>query len=182
MSNTPDVPDLRTLLRQKAPSRATASVTVALNQSVRGELDALEARLVAALNEPTGDRLASGPTQDAVDLAKQIEALQAQMRDSEVTFTFRALTGEQEQAVVEAMGGRDDEDELNLRATAAMCVEPAGVTWETLRDLRDGCDDFDGIGARVYRETVDAAANRASGGLWSVPFSSAASLILGTLT
>ena len=77
-----------------------------------------------------------------------------------------ALTDEERDQVRKDMGGRDNEDELSLRADAALCrrvVGPDGqdfpdrMTWEDFRDLRER------IGVQVYESTISAAASQASG-------------------
>jgi hypothetical protein len=116
--------------------------------------------------------------------AEEIEALRAEMAASALTFHFEALTDPDRERIRKDMGGRDEPDEVNLRATAVMCRRvvaadgtefPSSLSWTDFRDLRDR------LGVAVYEATIDDAANRASGAAgWSVPFSSAASLILGT--
>lgn len=163
-----DAVDLRQLLTEKA-SRPAASVSVPLAQGIRKEITDLEEQISSAAAHPRrmGKSSAKG-------LAERIRELEQRAADSVVTFRFEALTHAQREEIRVAMGGRDDPDEVNLRAIAAMCVTPA-CTWEDLRDLRDA------IGVRIFEETIDAAATRASGGDWSVPFSLAASAILETL-
>ena len=115
--------------------------------------------------------------------AEEIEALRAEMAASALTFHFEALTDDHRDQIRKAMGGRDDADELNLRAIALMCTRVVTadgteyadrLDWTDFRDLRDR------LGAQTFDLTIDAAATRASGGDWSVPFSSAASHILAT--
>lgn len=169
MPDEPEVPDLRSLLAEA--SRPAESVTIPLNQGLAAEIRALEAELLSTAEDAPRKRM--GSATPLKDIAQQIEAKREQMRASEVTFRFEALTHEQRDQIRKDMQGRDDPDEINLRAMAAMCVAPAGVTYESLRELRDK------VGARVFDE-LDAASDRASGAQWSVPFSSAASHILGT--
>jgi hypothetical protein len=165
----PEVPDLRSLLAEA--SRPAQSITIPLNQGLAAEIRALEAELAQTAEDAPRKRM--GAASPLKELAQRIEALREQMRASEVTFRFEALSHEARNKIREDMQGRDEPDELNLRAIAAMCVTPAGVTWETLRELRDK------VGANIF-DLIDDAASRASGVNWSVPFSSAASHILGT--
>lgn len=115
--------------------------------------------------------------------AREIEALREEMRASSLTFRFEAMSSTERDSIRDAMGGRDDSDEINLRAIAVMCRSvtaadgtsfPDGMQWTDFRDLRDN------LGVRIFEETIDAAATEASGGDWSIPFSFGASLILGT--
>lgn len=165
----PDVPDLRTLLREKA-TRPTATVTVPLDQAAAEEIRRLESELAdIAADAPPGRMGAKSPLKAK---AQEIETARERMAASLVTFRFEALTHSEREQIREDMGGRDDPDEVNLRALAAMCREPKDATWEDFRDIRET------LGARIF-DLIDDAATRASGEL-SVPFSHAASLILGT--
>lgn len=165
-----EIPDLRSLLAEA--SRPSSSVTIPLNQGLRAEIEALEAQLAEAAEGALTKRRMGSPS-PVEGVAREIEAKREQMRASEVTFRFEAMTQEQREQVRKDMRGRDNPDEVNLRCIAAMCVAPAGVTYESLVELRDK------VGARVFDE-IDAAAERASGAQWSVPFSLSASHILGT--
>jgi len=169
MSTEPEVPDLRSLLAEA--SRPAQSITIPLNQGLAAEIRALEAELAQAAEDAPRKRM--GAASPLKDIAQRIEALREQMQASEVTFRFEALTHALREQIRKDMQGRDEPDETNLRAIAAMCVAPSGVTWETLRDLRDK------VGVVIF-DLIDEAATSASGGNWSVPFSSAASHILGT--
>ena len=169
MTAEPDVPDLRSLLAEA--SRPAETVTIPLNQGLAAEIRALEAELAATAED--GPRKRMGSPSPLRETAERIKALQEQMRASEVTFRFEALTYADREQIRKDMQGRDEPDELNLRAIAAMCVAPTGVTWEGLRELRDK------VGANIF-DLLDEAATRASGVNWSIPFSSAASRILET--
>ena len=175
----PEIPDLRSLLAEA--SRPAASVTVPLKQGLRARIEALEAELEQAAVAAPSKRM--GAKSPLTVKAEQIEALRQEMHESSLTFRFEALTHEQRDQIRKDMKGRDNPDEVNLRAIAAMCVSVTGpdgqafpdrMSWEDFAALRDS------LGARIFDETVDAAAERASGGQWSVPFSSNASHILGT--
>ena len=169
MSTEPEVPDLRSLLAEA--SRPAQSITIPLNQGLAAEIRALEAELAQTAEDAPRKRM--GAASPLKDIAQRIQALREQMQASEVTFRFEALTHAQREQIRKDMQGRDEPDETNLRAIAAMCVAPSGVTWETLRELRDK------VGVVIF-DLIDEAATSASGGNWSVPFSSAASHILGT--
>lgn len=164
--------DLKTLLAEHATS-PTASIKIPLNQALRAEVDRLEAEL-AEIPEGAKPKRASMPSPLVVK-AREIEEVREKMRSSEVTFTFRALTHEQREQIRIDMHGRDNPDEVNLRALAAMCVAPEDASWEDFRDLRDK------LGVQVF-DVIDATATRAAGADWSVPFSRSASLILETET
>jgi hypothetical protein len=160
--------DLRALIKAKA-TRASESVTIFLDQAAAAEVRELERDLQAlAAAEPEQITQKRGK-----DIAKAIEAARARMAESAVKFRFRALTRQQAIEIEESMEG-DEYDERALRTVAAMCVEPEGVTWETLRDLRDG------IGGALYAQTIEKAADKAGVGELTVPFSLSASSILNT--
>ena len=175
----PEIPDLRSLLAEA--SRPAASVTVPLKQGLRERIEALEAELANLATTAPSKRM--GQKSPLTAKAEQIEALRQEMHESAVTFRFEALTSDDRDQIRKDMKGRDNPDELNLRAIAAMCKKVTGpdgqdfperMTWEDFKALRDS------LGVRIFEETIDAAAERASGGQWSVPFSLNASHILGT--
>ena len=176
----PPVPDLRSLLAEA--SRPAASVTVPLNQGLREQIRQAEADLHEIAKDAPAKRM--GAASPVKAKAQEIQALRDRMAASEMTFHFEALTHKQQDRIRQEMGGRDNRDEMNLRAIAAMCTKVTGpdghefperMRWEDFRDLRES------LGNAIFDATIDDAANRASGAEgWSVPFSSAASLILGT--
>lgn len=176
-----DVPDLRSLLAEASPP--SSSVTVPLKQGLAEKIRQAEDDLAKISQSSPAKRM--GAKSPLRAKAEEIEALRAEMESSALTFYFEALTEDDRESIRKGMAGRDNPDELNLRAIAAMCRKvttadgtefPDRMTWEDFRDLRDR------LGAQVFDLTIDAAATRASGGDWSVPFSQAASLILGTAT
>jgi hypothetical protein len=174
-----DIPDLRSLLAEA--SRPASSVTVPLKQGLRERIEALEAELAAIATDAPRKRM--GAKSPLTLKAEEIEALRQEMQESALTFRFEAMTNAQRDQIRQDMKGRDDPDEMNLRAIAAMCVSVTGpdgkefpdrMTWEDFAALRDR------LGAHVFDVTIDAAADRAGGAQWSVPFSLSASHILGT--
>lgn len=175
----PDVPDLRSLIREA--TRSSSTVTVPLKQGLRERIAALTTELADIAEGEAPKRMASKSPLKAK--AEEIEAARAEMKASQLTFHFSAYDDPERDEIRDAMGGRDEEDELNLRAIAMMCrrVTAANgedyaekLTWEDFRDLRAN------LGVRVFEQTIDAAANECSGVDWSVPFSFAASHILAT--
>lgn len=178
----PDVPDLRSLLREA--SRPSASVTVPIKQGLSEAIAAAEAELAAVAADPDAKPRRVAGKSPLRAKAEEVEALRAEMAASALTFRFSALTEAERERIRRDMGGRDNDDELNLRAIAGMCrgvVAADGteyaetLTWQDFAGLRDS------LGAATFDMTIDAAAARASGsGGWSVPFSSVASHILGT--
>lgn len=176
-----EIPDLRSLLAEA--SRPASSVTVPLKQGLRERIEALEAELANLATTAPSKRM--GQKSPLTAKAEQIEALRQEMHESAVTFRFEAMTHGQRDQIRKDMNGRDNPDELNLRAIATMCVSVTGpdgkefpdrMTWEDFAALRDS------LGAHLFDMTIDAAADGASGGQWSVPFSLNASHILGTAT
>jgi len=175
----PTVPDLRRLLAEA--SRPAASCTVPLKQGHRTRIAELEAELEQIATDAPSKRM--GAESPLKVKAREIEALREEMRASSLTFEFSAMSSAERDSIREAMGGRDEPDEINLRAIAAMCRKvstadgapfPDGMGWADFRDLREA------LGVRIFEDTIDAAATEASGGDWSIPFSSNASLILAT--
>lgn len=175
------VPDLRAMLAEATPP--VAYCTVPLKQGHRQRIAALEAELERLSESSPSKRM--GAKSPLKAKAEEIEALRAEMAASALTFRFEPLNEDERTELRQAMGGRDNPDEVNLRATAAMCREvttadgrvfPGRMDWTDFRDLRDK------LGVIIYERTIDAASNEAAGGDWSVPFSSSASLILATET
>ena len=176
-----EIPDLRALLAEA--SRPSATVTVPIKQGLREQIEAAEAEL-EALAESGGTKRMGAKSPLSV-AAQKVRALEAEMAASALTFTFEALTHSERDQIRQDMRGRDNPDEMNLRAVAAMCRKVTGpdgavyadtMTWEDFSALRDA------IGVHTFALTVDAAADRAAGGQWSVPFSRSASHILETAT
>lgn len=179
MPSDPAIPDLASLIAEKA-SRATSSVTVPLSQGLREQIIELD-RQIADLGDGKPTRM--GAASPKKRLVEERDEKAAQMRASEITLRFEALTEPQRAGIRIAMGGRDDPDELNLRATAAMVWKiegPDGTYFEradgqsivgTAPEWSDLVALRDKLGAHLYDITIDAAASRASGGDWSVPFS-----------
>jgi len=170
VSEKDDVPDLKSLLNEP-DEPPTAHCTVPLRQGLRAQIEDLENELAQAAEGAPKRMGAASPLKE---LAERIEALREQMKASEVTFRFRALSYEDREQIRVDMRGRDDADEINLRAIAAMCFEPAGLNHGDFRKIRTK------LGVNIFEQTIDEAATKASGGDWSVPFSFAASHILGT--
>lgn len=179
MPDKPEVPDLRSLLAEASPPSST--VTVPLKQGLAEKIRQAETDLAEMVESSPPKRM--GSKSPVKVKAEEIEALRAEMTASALTFHFEALTESDRDQIRKDMKGRDEPDEVNLRAIAVMCRRvttstgdefPDRMTWTDFRDLRDR------LGAQVFDLTIDAAATRASGGDWSVPFSQTASLILGT--
>src|SRR5699024_7326239 len=165
-----DVPDLRSLLREA--SRPSSSVTVPLKQGLAAQIHEAEQEL-ASLAAGGAKPKRAGSASPIKAKAQEIEDLRAEMEASSLTFHFDAPTASQREQVRQDMGGRDNDDELDLRATAIVCskVEAADgteyadrLTWQDFRDLRDA------LGVSIYEATIKAASDRVWGNQWSVPF------------
>lgn len=178
--SVPAVPDLRSLLAEASP--ASSFVTVPIKQGLRQAFEDAEAELERAAESP-GKRMGSkSPLKEA---AERVEAIRAEMAASALTFHFSPLTAAERDQIRQDMQGRDNENEVNLRAIAAMCrrvVSADGAEFPDRMDWTDFAALQDALGAHLFDLTIDAAANKVSGGQWSVPFSSAASHILATGT
>lgn len=181
MTDKPEIPDLRSLIAEASPPES--SVTVPLKQGLAERIRQAETELDRMAADAPSKRM--GAKSPLKAKAQEIETLRADMAASALTFHFQALTEDDREKIRKDMQGRDNPDEVNLRAIAAMCRRvvaadgtefPDRMTWTDFRDLRER------LGAQVFDLTIDAAATRASGGDWSVPFSRSASLILGTAT
>jgi len=175
----PDVPDLRSLLAQA--SRPSASCTVPMKQALRERIEEAEAELLRIAADAPSRRM--GAESPLKAKAREIEALRAEAEASSLTFHFEAPTEDATEKVRKEMGGRDDEREYDLRLTAATCVRvasasgvefPTRMEWTDFRDLRES------LGEPIYLATIKATSDRVFRREWSVPFSSAASRILGT--
>lgn len=165
MTETSDVETFDVDAWAEGATRVTHSVDVYGKPSLATEIKALDVRL----------RAADGA--DAVALAEQIEAKRAEMEASLRTFVFQSLSPKEIDAVTEAMKGRTGEDadyEEGMRFIAAQCIEPKGVTWETLAKMHDRLGGY-------FNTTVVRAARLARDGVEvTVPFSLNASHILAT--
>lgn len=104
---------------------------------------------------------------------------------TELVFHFKAPTYDQREDVRVSMEGRDNPDEMDLRATAAVLektILPDGtdddtkLTWEDFRTLRDS------IGVPTYDATIKAKSDSVWSPQWSIPFSSTPSPTLETAT
>jgi hypothetical protein len=179
MSDLPALPDLRALLAEA--DRPSASCTVPLKQSIRERIADLEAELSRIAEDAPRKRM--GAASPMTEKAREIEALRAEAAASCLTFHFEAPTRAALEAARLGMEGRDDEDEFDLRLTAASCSRvtgpdgtdfPTRMEWSDFRDLRDR------IGEPIYLATIKATSDRVFRRDWSVPFSPAASQILAT--
>jgi hypothetical protein len=175
----PDVPDLRSLLAEA--SRPFATVTVPLNQGLRAQIEAAEAELSRIAEDATPRRM--GAASPLKEKAREVEELRERLAASALTFEFEAPTKGDIDGVRKAMGGRQDEDEFDLRLTAASCVRvkdaqgrefPDRLAWGDFKQLRDR------LGEVLYEASIKDASDKVYRRDWSVPFSFAASHILGT--
>lgn len=173
------IPDLRTLLAEA--TKPAALCTVPLKQGLRAQIAALEDELTAGASSVIDGRLTGGDPLKAT--AQRIAALRQEMQASALTFHFEAPDAEDTEKARMDMGGRDDEDEYDLRLTAATCAKvtgpdgqefPTRMTWEDFKALRKS------IGEPIYLATIKAKSDEVFRREWSVPFSLAASHILGT--
>lgn len=171
MTDTPEIPDLRALLRRKSPTRARRTIEVPLDRALGAELVALRERAAEA-SLIVDERMGGG---DATAVQDELAAKEAAFAESAVRFVLRAPSRPELAAVDDAMGDRDDTDERGLRRLAAIIVEPEGTTWEILRELRDGGPDFEGIGSVAFAHFIEEPAGDMWAGDLTVPFSPGAS-------
>lgn len=171
MTDTPEIPDLRALLRRKSPTRARRTIEVPLDRALGAELVALRERAAEA-SLIVDERMGGG---DATAVQDELAAKEAAFAESAVRFVLRAPSRPELAAVDDAMGDRDDADERGLRRLAAIIIEPEGTTWEILRELRDGGPDFEGIGSVAFAHFIEEPAGDMWAGDLTVPFSPGAS-------
>lgn len=171
MTDTPEIPDLRALLRRKSPTRARRTIEVPLDRALGAELVALRERAAEA-SLIVDERMGGG---GATAVQDELAAKEAAFAESAVRFVLRAPSRPELAAVDDAMGDRDDADERGLRRLAAIIVEPEGTTWEILRELRDGGPDFEGIGSVAFAHFLEEPAGDMWAGDLTVPFSPGAS-------
>jgi hypothetical protein len=157
----------------KVPVR---SVSICLDGDLRAEHDDLTRELERVRRE-AGGKMSDGGL--AREVAERIKAVEAQMRDSEVTFKFRGLTKNGIRKLFERFPPPDPNPD-NLRwnihegasaLLAESAVEPA-MTVAQADKLADAVDDG------VWTELVNAAWV-ASTGSTTVPFSVRASAMTG---
>lgn len=171
MTDTPEIPDLRALLRRKSPTRARRTIEVPLDRALGAELVALRERAAEA-SLIVDERMGGG---GATAVQDELAAKEAAFAESAVRFVLRAPSRPELAAVDDAMGDRDDTDERGLRRLAAIIIEPEGTTWEILRELRDGGPDFEGIGSVAFAHFIEEPAGDMWAGDLTVPFSPGAS-------
>lgn len=171
MTDTPEIPDLRALLRRKSPTRARRTIEVPLDRALGAELVALR-ECAAEASLIIDERMGGG---GATAVHDELAAKEAAFAESAVRFVLRAPSRPELAAVDDAMGDRDDPDERGLRRLAAIIVEPEGTTWEILRELRDGGPDFEGIGSVAFAHFIEEPAGDMWAGDLTVPFSPGAS-------
>lgn len=182
---TPDPgPDVETFnLRKwiKGSALVTRSVPVCGMPQLMGEIEALKDELQRVQAAEFDDDRPLAKSQ-ARAIAQQIEDAREQMAASIITFQFRGLRpGELED--IKAEHGPDDGEgitDLDYKCWAAMCVKPAGITWQDLKALHIGDDEqgVEGLGA-YFVQTIARTANLAgSGSGVDIPFSSASSALI----
>lgn len=171
MTDTPEIPDLRALLRRKSPTRARRTIEVPLDRALGAEIVALRER-AAEVSLIEDERMGGGGASVVND---ELAAKEAEFAASAVRFVLRAPSRPELAAIDDAMGDRDDVDERGLRRLAAIIVEPEGTTWEILRELRDGGPDFEGIGSVAFAHFIEEPAGDMWAGDLTVPFSPGAS-------
>lgn len=164
----------------RGTARVVKRVEVCMAASLEAEIEELNAQLQAAQGKRLGivDERLNSTAPDVRELAQRIQDLRDEMRDSMVTLKFTGLSADQIEACRSAAtvgeDGEPDPEEIGYRMLAAQCVEPAGVTWEDMRDLGKA------MGDRPFIERVHRVAQSAMAGVVNIPFSLAASQILAT--
>lgn len=139
--------------------RAVKHVTVYGKAGLQGEIDELD------------DRLRDVDEDEKVEIAREIERLQDEMRASALSFKLTSVPSERITALTKRHKG--DEDMQMAAMLAEQCLSPAGMTPEKMLAVRDA------IGEGYFLQTIVAAASQAQQGLGvTVPFSSAASRAL----
>jgi hypothetical protein len=168
------MPDIKDVLKKVRPRELT--VRVCLAGDVAAEVERLEAQL-ASLSEWRAESIAD--QNPGVEIAEKIAAARAQMQESEVEFTFRALGAQAWSDLVAMHPGKTDEeawdaDTLQPALVAASCVDPV-MTGEELGQL------FEALNMGQRQQLIEAAW-QVNGEATSVPFSLHASAILASHT
>lgn len=145
--------------------RPTVSVEVYGKAGLKGRIQRLDADL----------RAATDPAQQRA-LAQQVEDLRADMEASRRVFTLAGIDDERVEAISKAHADDPDELAAPFAILAEQTVDPK-LTVAQLRKLAAG------LGTGYFAQTFLAASTQVQAGLGvTVPFSSAASQVLGRLT
>jgi hypothetical protein len=170
--------------RLKNNRRAEFSVPVYLRGDLYAEIQELDIELVRAGTQPD-DRLSSGADKRAI--AERIEALRAEMESSVEVFRLRALPpGDHGWNALVAQFPPNDENEEDVKAGVDLDAFNLAVVRKSIvspeiddEDWAAMLDPETGIADAQFDDLVKAAwrLNKAA---VSVPFSSAASRVLGT--
>lgn len=160
----------------KNARRRETTYRLCLRGDLLAEHEALEAELARITGEGGWTASSLADTSPVVDLAQQIEALQAEMREQTVTLRFRALRRVDWEALVAAHPPREDKDEaFNVETFAAPLVRACLVDPELTASEFD--DLWDDALNHEQRDEVFGAAWAANTEATSVPFSERASVV-----
>lgn len=168
------MPDISEILKLARPREH--SVTICVAGDLAGEVDRLETQMREAGQwQPTS----MADVDPRKELAERIQALQQQMREAEVTFTFKALGAKAWSDLVAQHPGKTrdeafDADTLAPALVAASAVDPA-MTAEQVADLFEQLN-------HGQREALLGAAWTVNSEATSVPFSLLASAIRASHT
>lgn len=130
-----------------------------------------KAHLQAEIDELDAKLRRTSDGDERVEIAGHIEALRAEMSASLLRLKFTSIPADDVDKI--EAEHKDDTVRRAEHIVAAQCIEPAGMTGDRMRRMREA------LGDGYWFATVLAAANQAQQGLGiTVPFSSAASAAL----
>lgn len=158
-----------------APATPTRSVKVYMRPDLQGiiEADDIELHRVQGSDSDESDNLLVSKGRER-ELAERIEANRREMERTAVVFRFRGPVNQAEiEGVKDGVPKGSPSDEATMRIVAALCVQPADLSADDMRRIRDR------IGEPYFVETLLRTANKAvEGNDVDVPFSLAASALM----
>jgi hypothetical protein len=173
--------DIKQLLRDAKLAERT--VVLCLNQDLNSDLEAKERQLVEALQGPD---MASMNGAAFPELRAEIKALQEQMADSQMEFTFRALSRNAYAGLIKDNPPKPDDkidenngfdwDEVTEALVRRGLISPAldAEDWKML--LGDGTDDYPGVLSSVQYDMLATAVWKVNRRDVDVPFLPSSSL------
>lgn len=168
------MPDAKELI--KNARRRETTYRLCLRGDLLAEHEALESELARITGQGGWTASSLADVSPVVDLAQQIEALEAEMREQTVTLRFRALRRVEWEALVAEHPGREDKQEaFNVETFAAPLVRAC------LYDPELSASEFDEFWDEALnheqRDEVFGAAWAANTEASNVPFSERASVV-----
>ncbi|NUO35443.1 MAG: hypothetical protein HOQ27_10330 [Dermatophilaceae bacterium] len=163
----------------RGKARVVKYVEVYMAAGLEADIRELDAKIVATRGGIIDERLAGGTVSEddrLVAMAREVEALRAEMAESRIVFKFRALDPGEFEAIKTSLGEKAEDDAaLGYAMFAAQCIEPAGLSGGDFAELAEH------LGEGYFGQTIIRTATAANAGeSVSVPFSLNASEVLRT--